>query len=58
MNVREVIFDIIGRDRLSPTLDKIGVRGESARKVMSSLNRQTLTFNDNIKTAAAEIPGL
>lgn len=58
MNVREVIFDIIGRDRLSPTLDKIGVRGESARKVMSSLNRQTLTFNDNIKTVAAEIPGL
>lgn len=58
MNVREVIFDIIGRDRLSPTLDKIGVRGESARKVMSSLNRQTLTFNDKIKTAAAEIPGL
>lgn len=58
MNVREVIYDIIGRDRLSPTLDKIGVRGESANKVMSSLNRQTLTFNDNIKTAAAEIPGL
>lgn len=58
MNVREVIYDIIGRDRLSPALDKIGVRGESANKVMSSLNRQTLTLNDNIKTAAAEIPGL
>ena len=58
MNVREVIYEISGKDRLTPTLEKIGVRGEATNKILTSLNRDTFSLKNNIRMAASEIPGL
>ena len=56
MNVREVIYEISGKDRLTPTLEKIGVRGEATNKILTSLNRDTFSLKNNIRMAASEMP--
>lgn len=58
MTIKEVIYQIVGRDYLSPVLDKLGVAGEDASRVMRNLRSQTVGMNANMREAAREIPGM
>lgn len=58
MTIKEVVYQIVGRDYLSPELDKVGVAGEDAARVMRNLRSQTIGMNANMREAAREIPGM
>ena len=58
MTIKEVVYQIVGRDYLSPVLDKVGVAGEDAARVMRNLRSQTIGMNANMREAAREIPGM
>lgn len=58
MTIKEVIYQIVGRDYLSPVLDKLGAAGEDASRVMRNLRSQTVGMNANMREAAREIPGM
>jgi len=58
MTVKEVIYALVGQDRLTPVLDRIGVHGSQADKIMKSLRQQTTSMSANAREAAREIPGV
>ena len=58
MTIKEVIYQITGRDYLSPLLDKLGVYGDNANRVMRNLRTQTMGMSADMREAAREIPGM
>lgn len=58
MTIKEVVYQILGRDYLSPVLDRMRASAESANHVMRNLRSQTIGMNANMREAAREIPGM
>lgn len=58
MTIKEVVYTLVGRDYVTPTLDKMKVKGEDASRVMRSLRTQTEGMSANMRSAAQEIPGV
>lgn len=58
MTIKEVIYSLVGRDRLSPVLAQIGVRGAQAGKIIRNLRQQTSSMSADFREAAREVPGL
>lgn len=58
MTIKEVVYELIGRDYVSPVLDKMKVKADDANRVMRSLRSQTIGMNTNMREAAREIPGV
>lgn len=58
MTIKEVVYQIVGRDYMSPVLDRMRASAESANHVMRNLRSQTIGMNANMREAAREIPGM
>ena len=58
MTIKEVVYELIGRDYVSPVLDRMTVKADDANRVMRSLRSQTIGMNTNMREAAREIPGV
>ena len=58
MTIKEVVYELIGRDYVSPVLDKMKVKADDANRVMRNLRSQTIGMNANMREAAREIPGV
>lgn len=58
MTIKEVVYELIGRDYVSPALDRMKVKADDANRVMRSLRSQTIGMNTNMHEAAREIPGV
>lgn len=58
MNIKEVIYKLVGQDLLSPALAKIGVAGEKATRIMDDLQSKTKSMHTQFNAAAREIPGM
>ena len=58
MTIKEVVYELIGRDYVSPVLDRMKVKADDANRVMRSLRSQTIGMNTNMREAAREIPGV
>ena len=58
MTIKEVVYEIIGRDYVSPVLDRMKVKADDANRVMRNLRSQTIGMNANMREAAREIPGM
>ena len=58
MTIKEVVYELIGRDYVSPVLDRMKVKADDANRVMRNLRSQTIGMNANMREAAREIPGM
>ena len=58
MTIKEVVYELIGRDYVSPVLDRMKVKADDANRVMRNLLSQTIGMNANMREAAREIPGM
>lgn len=58
MTIKEVVYQIVGRDYMSPVLDRMRASAESTNHVMRSLRSQTVGMSANMRDAAREIPGV
>ena len=58
MTIREVVYTLVGRDYVSPVLDKLKVKGDDTTRVLRNLRSQTIGMNANMREAAREIPGM
>ena len=58
MTIKEVVYELIGRDYVSPVLDRLKVKADDANRVMRNLRSQTIGMNANVREAAREIPGM
>lgn len=58
MTIKEVVYELIGRDYVSPVLDRMKVKADDANRVMRSLRSQTIGMNTNMREATREIPGV
>ena len=58
MTIKEVVYQIVGRDYMSPVLDRMRASAESTNHVMRNLRSQTIGMNANMREAAREIPGM
>ena len=58
MTIREVVYTLVGRDYVSPVLDKLKVKGDDTTRVLRNLRSQTAGMSGNMREAAREIPGM
>lgn len=58
MTIREVVYTLVGRDYVSPVLDKLKVKGDDTTRVLRNLRSQTAGMSSNMREAAREIPGM
>ena len=58
MTIREVVYTLVGRDYVSPVLDKLKAKGDDATRVLRNLRSQTAGMSGNMREAAREIPGM
>ena len=58
MTIKEVVYTLVGRDYVSPVLDKLKVKGDDTTRVLRNLRSQTAGMSGNMREAAREIPGM